>query len=220
MNSKNSEDWEKNFGVLNETLTKIKSFKTIDPVKLSKCKFAPNFEFLQFVFDFIMKNFGETGNLKYQAYERRVEVAKSQFGNKVSDIKKYLPTHLIPNDLILKMDKQKFFPDKSTEDLGNNSSSLASSQNSLPPHLVTIIDKYKDFFSILKDDLRKIMDKNLSMSQEVNDIEEERQYYLEKINTVLMHCQKKLDSGKLTPEAASMLENIVKIITHVPEDFK
>jgi hypothetical protein len=64
-------------------LIKIKSFKQIDASKLSKSKFTPNFEFLQFSYDLIIKNFGNDFSLKYSAYERRVEIVKSQNGSNI-----------------------------------------------------------------------------------------------------------------------------------------
>jgi hypothetical protein len=50
---------------------------------MSKAKFAQIFEFLQFVYDYIVKNCGDTG-AKLSAYEKRVEILKSQYGSKIS----------------------------------------------------------------------------------------------------------------------------------------
>ena len=75
VNSKQQEDWEKNFQVVNDGLQKIKSFKQIDPLKLSQNKFTTNFEFLQFLYDFIMKN-NSNSNVNYSAYEKRIEAIK------------------------------------------------------------------------------------------------------------------------------------------------
>jgi hypothetical protein len=191
---------------------------------MSKGKFTQNFEFLQFAYDYIAKNCGEQ-SAKYKAYDKRLEIIKSQFGSIKTDIKKYLPTHLIPNDLILKMDKQKFFGSESTNNLPKLSSeeeseSINDNVNPLPPKIAAMMDKYKDFFEILKDDLRKRMDRNLSLSQEIGEIEEERQYYLDKIKTALHYCQKKISQNKIKPDSSTMLQNIEKIITHQPEDFK
>ena len=234
LNSKNMEDWEKNFYILNEILGKIKSHKTIDPSKMSKSKFTQNFEFLQFVYDLFAKSFGDP-TIKYSAYEKRLEILKFQFGNKATDVKKYLPTHLIPNDLILKMDKQKFFGGGiQTSENNYNSASNPKINNineyntiykineseTLPSHLNSMVDKYKDFFSILKDDLKKTVDTNVLMSTEIHDIEEERQYYLDKINNVLNYCDKKRNSNKIKPETINLLDEMIKIIKHVPEDFK
>ena len=219
LNSKNMEDWEKNFSILNEILGKIKSYKTIDPSKMSKSKFTLNFEFLQFTYDLFAKSFGDP-TIKYSAYEKRLEILKYQFGNKATDVKKYLPTHLIPNDLILKMDKQKFFGGgmQSIQSIQTSENNYNSASNpkinninnneynttykineseTLPSHLNSMVDKYKDFFSILKDDLKKTVDTNVLMSTEIHDIEEERQYYLDKINNVLNFCDKKRNSSKI-----------------------
>ncbi len=76
------EDWERNFSILNEILSKTKSFKQIDPLKLSKSKFATNFEFLQFSYDLIFKNFGDS-TISYPAFEKRIEILKNQYGSKI-----------------------------------------------------------------------------------------------------------------------------------------
>jgi microtubule-associated protein, RP/EB family len=227
MNSKSMEDWEKNLSLVNDILLKIKSYKQIDSVKLSKCKFTPNFEFLQFVYDFLAKNFGDP-LIRYSAYEKRLEILKYQYGSKMTDVKKFLPTHLIPNDLILKMDKQKFLGQQSSNNIAekieiknDEKEKISQDLNSYPPmqpQINSMLDKYRDFFSILKDDLRKMMDKNISMTNEINDIEEERQYYLEKINNVLNFCEKK--KSQMKNKDVSVLDDIVKMIKHVPEDFK
>jgi hypothetical protein len=245
LNSKNEEDWERNLSIVNELLLKIKSFKQIDPSKLCKSKFTPNFEFLQFIYDLIAKSFNDSTS-KISAYEKRLEIVKSQNGNKIKDIKKYLPTHLIPNDLILRMDRQRFFGGEETKndksstlqatnkfeaenqrvlkiDLFQDSKveEVVNSQNSfiLPIETLSVVKKYEDFLSILKDDLQKKMDKNFSIIEEIKDIEEEREYYLEKIHKVLLFCEN-FNSGKNKPETVKIMNDIVKIIKQVPEDFK
>jgi hypothetical protein len=87
VNSKNQEDWEKNFSLFNEGLGRIKSYKIIDPVKMSQAKFSQNFELLQFIYDFIAKTYNEPIR-KYNAYEKRLEIIKSQYGSKIFLIKK------------------------------------------------------------------------------------------------------------------------------------
>jgi CII-binding regulator of phage lambda lysogenization HflD len=74
------------------------------------------------------------------------------------------------------------------------------------------LDKYKEFLIILKEDLRKLMDKNLALGNEINETEEERQYYLGKIQNVMNFCKKVDGENDATA--------IADIITHVPEDFK
>jgi len=248
LNSKNPEDWEKNLGLVNELLLKAKSKKQIDPTKLSKSKFTQNFEFLQFLYDYFAKNFGEPLT-RYQALEKRLEILKSQFGSKMTDVKKFLPTHLIPNELILKMDRQKFFGNsnenvnmnmlksnynttsgknlnrinlneieiKEGEGYNTNYGSnfySGSERNtpSLSSNVKVMADKYKDFFVILKDDLKKMMESNANLSTEIKEIEEERCYYLDKINNVKKFCESKINSEKINLETSKKLENIIKII--------
>ena len=79
MNSKSIDDWEKNFQLFNEALGKVKSFKTIDPIKMTQGKFTTNFELLQFVYDFIVKTCDN--GVRLNAFERRLEIIKVQNGS-------------------------------------------------------------------------------------------------------------------------------------------
>ena len=83
-----------------------------------------------------------------------------------------------------------------------------------------ILDKYKEFFEVLKEDLKKMMDFNMSLSREIEDVEEERHYYLDKLKDVLKFCDNSDNSTKLTQESDKLLQNIEAIIKHQPEDFK
>ena len=82
-NSRNQEDYEKNLTYLNDGLNKIKTLKQIDPIKFAKGKFTTNFEFLQILYDHVSKCYGSVYNIKYNAYEKRVEALKHQFGSKI-----------------------------------------------------------------------------------------------------------------------------------------
>jgi DNA repair ATPase RecN len=129
------------------------------------------------------------------------------------------------------MEKQKYFPNENLNEI-NNKPEFANNfnpisninntnySNNLPNDLMPAFDRYKNFYEILKEDLKSQMDCNVNLVQEINDIEEERQYYLDKINNVLSFAQYKLESFNIDPESEELLENIIKIITHVPEDFK
>ena len=79
MNSKNIDDWEKNFQLFNEALGKVKSYKTIDPIKMTQGKFTINFELLQFVYDYVVKSC-ENG-IRLNGFERRLEILKIQNGS-------------------------------------------------------------------------------------------------------------------------------------------
>ena len=100
---------QKNLCLLNTLLGKAGCIKHIDPNKLSKGLFSTNLEFLQFLFDFIYKTFGSSlPKKKYKGLKRRIEILKSQNGNKIfKNITKYLPSHLITNEVMLKIEKDK-----------------------------------------------------------------------------------------------------------------
>jgi hypothetical protein len=87
------------------------------------------------------------------------------------------------------MDKQKYFGEEKKNNLNtvntNNDISLeASSSNINANPIQHKIEKYKDFFFILKEDIKKNLDKNVQIAREIQEVEEERNYYLEKMKEV------------------------------------
>lgn len=251
MNSKNIEDWEENFLIFNSALGKIKSHKQIDPYKLSKQTFSVNFEILQFLFDHLDKNFGDPLKYsKYEGYNKRLEILKNQNQNqqKISDVKKFLPTHLIPNEQLLKLDKKTFFGDANdTNNKGlsnkydlnaninanSNRMYLENIENRLNQaqlnyenkfnsnlNIEEIMEKYKNYFKLLQDDLKKGLEKNNIYTSEINEIEEERNYYMNKLENVMNLCEEYNTDEDLDRETDNMLKQISDIISHVPEDFK
>jgi len=166
-----------------------------------------------------------------------------------------LPTHLIPNDHLLKMDKQWYFGEglekgifsekfnpllnkinaignieqenqfflknnflnnqnnesKTSNNIGNNNNNY---------NIEEIIEKYKNYYKILQEDLTKKLDRNKIYSQEISDIEEERNYYMGKLENVLNLCESVLLNPNISKETCEMMSDIILIITHIPEDFK
>ena len=103
---------QKNLCLLNPLLGKVGCIKQIDPNKLSKGLFSINLEFLQYLFDFIYNTFGAVIPKK-RYRKRRIEIIKNQSGYKVfKNITRYLPSHLITNEVILQIEKDKFFNDE------------------------------------------------------------------------------------------------------------
>lgn len=76
-----------------------------------------------------------------------------------------------------------------------------------------------EYITLLQDDLKKIMDKNNSFSNEINEIEEERQYYLGKLIKVMNFCEE-MKIHNIDTTTKDYLDNIIQIIKHIPEDFK
>ena len=133
---------QKNLCLLNSLLGKAGCIKHIDPNKLAKGLFSTNLEFLQFLFDFIYKTFG--GSLpkkKYRGLKRRIEILKSQHGNKIfKNITRYLPSHLITNEVMLKIEKDKFFNESESDSDYTNEDELDYEEDS---ELQAKLDKYK-----------------------------------------------------------------------------
>ena len=66
---------QKNLCLLNVLLGKAGCIKQIDPNKLAKGLFSINLEFLQYLFDFIYKKFGEViPKKRYRGLKRRIEI--------------------------------------------------------------------------------------------------------------------------------------------------
>jgi hypothetical protein len=128
----------------------------------------------------------------------------------INDLKKLLPTHLIPNEILLKMEKDKYF--------GSNFEIKNNPQTSI--QIDTSNDKCKEFISILKEDLRKMIDKNISLSIDITEIEEERQYYLGKLINLKNFCNNNIDKADTSEETKSIMSDILKVLFHTPEDFK
>lgn len=168
-------------------------------------------------------------------------------------MKKLLPMHLIPNEYLLKMDKQRYFGEglekgifsekfnpllnklnsienieqenkfllrnnlRNQENNINNVSNKDSNENYV---LDEMIEKYKNYFKILEEDLSKSIERNKIYSQEISDIEEERNFYMNKLENVLNLCETVLVDESTSEETLEMMHDLIKIITHVPEDFK
>ena len=205
-NSNKIEDWERNFITLNDFFKQVKCPKTVDYQNLAKGKFNINFEFLQYVYDFILKNFpNEISNVKYHAYNRRIEALSSQNQKFNQDnIKKYLPSYLIPSENVI------------NQEIDNK---VFSEEDAEKDRLLKLLDKYKHFMTLLKDDLKKSIENNLVLSADILEIEEERNYYLEKLKVVYNFCNKKLEKVS-NEDDKSNINEVLKILNHVPEDFK
>lgn len=220
VNSKEKEDWQRNCSILNEMLSKLKSYKQVDPVKLSKGNFSINFEFVQFLYDYIVKTTGSDKPKKYNGLERRIEILKAQFGTKVStDYKKYLPTHLLTNEILLQIDKEKYFNNSTNSHNLSLSQQITESQNKKEDNaLSSKLEKYKVFFRLLEEDLNYYVEQNEVLQEETSEGEGRRQYYLDKLVKILQFCEKKSEK-KHSANGTKILNDIIKIIEYVPDDF-
>jgi RP/EB family microtubule-associated protein len=210
---------QKNLCLLNTLLGKAGCIKHIDPNKLSKGLFSTNLEFLQFLFDFIYKTFGSSlPKKKYRGLKRRIEILKSQNGNKIfKNITKYLPSHLITNEVMLKIEKDKFFNEsESDSDYTNEDELQIYEENN---ELQNKLDKYKLFFKLLEDDLIGYVDENKKLNEEMHDIEEEKDYFLGKLQNINIFCENQNNKSQNT-KTKEHCTNIINIITNVPHDFQ
>ena len=210
---------QKNLCLLNSLLGKAGCIKHIDPNKLSKGLFSTNLEFLQYLFDFIYKTFGGSiPKKKYKGLKRRIEILKTQQGPKIfKNITRYLPSHLITNEVMLKIEKDKFFNESDSDSDYTNEEDMSDYEED--PELQGKLDKYKLFFKLLEDDLIGYVDENKKLNEEMHDIEEEKDYFLGKLQNINIFCEDEKNKSQNT-KTKEHCTNIQNIITSVPHDFK
>lgn len=104
-----------------------------------------------------------------------------------------------------------------TNNVNNDNCNKATNENY---NLDEMVEKYKNYFKILQEDLGRSLERNKIYSHEISDIEEERNYYMNKLENVLGLCESILINENISEETCEMMNDIIKIITHVPEDFK
>ena len=227
-----NEQKQKNLSTFNVILGKAGCPRQIDPIKMSKGVFSLNLEFLQYLWDFLYKSFGSVvPKKKYNGLKRRLEILKIQGNKNLKNINKLLPPHLITNKLAFQINKNKDFMDllndnndqtdennKDNDDDENNINEINSNSNS-NDELDQKLDKYNLFFKLLQEDLAKYINRNKFISNEISEAEEEKDYYLEKLQTIFDLCKEEKEKAK-TDNKKKICEDIMNIISNIPEDFK
>jgi RP/EB family microtubule-associated protein len=227
-----NEQKQKNLSTFNVILGKAGCPRQIDPIKMSKGVFSLNLEFLQYLWDFLYKSFGSVvPKKKYNGLKRRLEILKIQGNKNLKNINKLLPPHLITNKLAFQINKNKDFMDllndnndqtdennKDNDDDENNINEINLNSNS-NDELDQKLDKYNLFFKLLQEDLAKFINRNKFISNEISDAEEEKDYYLEKLQTIFDLCKEEKEKAK-TDNKKKICEDIMNIISNIPEDFK
>ncbi len=199
---------------------------------MSKGVFSLNLEFLQYLWDFLFKSFGSVvPKKKYNGLKRRLEILKIQGNKNLKNINKLLPPHLITNKLAFQINKNKDFTDllndndeqsnesnKDNSEDENNINDINSNNNN-NDELEQKLDKYNLFFKLLQEDLAKYINKNKFISNEISEAEEEKDYYLEKLQTIFDLCKEEEKKAK-TDNKKKICGDIMEIISNIPEDFK
>ena len=233
-----NEQKQKNLSTINIILGKAGCPRQIDPIKMSKGVFSLNLEFLQYLWDFLYKSFGSVvPKRKYNGLKRRLEILKSQGNKNFKNINKLLPPHLITNKLAFQINKNKDFIEALNDNMNNlynlnnnndieeqdeeNIKENNEEDNNLNNNdeLDQKLDKYNLFFKLLQEDLAKYINRNKFMINEINDAEEEKDYYLEKLQTIYDLCKDEERKAK-TDNKKKICEDIMNIISNTPDDFK
>ena len=225
-----NEQKQKNLSTFNILLGKAGCPRQIDPIKMSKGVFSLNLEFLQYLWDFLYKSFGSVvPKKKYNGLKRRLEVLKIQGNKNLKNLNKLLPPHLITNKLSFQINKNKDLNEilneneeqeennKENNDEDNNNMDDANSN--INDELDQKLDKYNLFFKLLQEDLTKFINKNKLISNEISDAEEEKDYYLEKLQTIFDLCKEEEKKAK-TENKKKICGDIMNIISNIPDDFK
>ena len=105
---------------------------------------------------------------------------------KLKNITRYLPSHLITNEVMLKIEKDKFFNESESDSDYTNEDELDYEEDS---ELQAKLDKYKLFFKLLEEDLIGYVDENKKLNEEMHDIEEEKDYFLGKLQNINIFCE-------------------------------
>ena len=227
-----NEQKQKNLSTFNVILGKAGCPRQIDPIKMSKGVFSLNLEFLQYLWDFLYKSFGSVvPKKKYNGLKRRIEILKIQGNKNLKNINKLLPPHLITNKLAFQINKNKDFTDllndndeqsnennKDNSEDENNINDINSNNNN-NDELEQKLDKYNLFFKLLQEDLAKYINRNKFISNEISEAEEEKDYYLEKLQTIFDLCKEEEKKAK-TDNKKKICGDIMEIISNIPEDFK
>ena len=225
-----NEQKQKNLSTFNVLLGKAGCPRQIDPIKMSKGVFSLNLEFLQYLWDFLYKSFGSVvPKKKYNGLKRRLEVLKIQGNKNLKNLNKLLPPHLITNKLSFQINKNKDFNEilneydeqeenvKENNDEDNNNINEGNSNTN--DELDQKLDKYNLFFKLLQEDLAKFINKNKLISNEISDAEEEKDYYLEKLQIIFDICKEEEKKAK-TENKKKICGDIMNIISNIPDDFK
>ena len=235
------EQKQKNLSTFNIILGKAGCPRQIDPIKMSKGIFSLNLEFLQYLFDFLYKTFGSvTPKKKYNGLKRRLEILKNQGNKNLKNINKLMPQHLITNKLSFQLMNKNFdFVDmlndnniennndnndlKEKENINdnNNIDNLYADDNDVNENdeLDQKLDKYILFFKLLQEDLSKYIKINKEYNNDIKDAEEEKDYYLDKLQTIYDLC-KNQESNTKNENLKKICEDIMNIISKKPDDFK
>ena len=227
-----NEQKQKNLSTFNVILGKAGCPRQIDPIKMSKGVFSLNLEFLQYLWDFLYKSFGSVvPKKKYNGLKRRIEILKIQGNKNLKNINKLLPPHLITNKLAFQINKNKDFTDllnDNDEQSNENNKDNSEDENNINDinlnnnnndELEQKLDKYNLFFKLLQEDLAKYINKNKFIINEISEAEEEKDYYLEKLQTIFDLCKEEEKKAK-TDNKKKICGDIMEIISNIPEDFK
>ena len=119
--------------------------------------------------------------------------------------------------MMLKIEKDKFFNESDSDSDYTNEEELAGYEEDY--ELQEKLNKYKIFCKLLEEDLIGYLNDKKKLNEEMHDIEEEKDYFLGKLQNINIFCENEASKSK-NSKTKEHCSNIVNLITSVPHDFK
>lgn len=185
---RSEDDYYRNLKVLEDGLIKLKSKRVIDTSKLSRGKFSDNMDFLQWLYQYYLQQ-KNTIEERYPAYSKRIEAYKKQkkIPSDRTNFDIQMSSHLIPNDPDFEI-SERLSPDLNQQ----RKNQLKDLVLSLEQELTNQVSNYK----LLQEDIQQV--------------EEERNFYFQKLRQIEILCGDSSDS---------VCNQLIEIISATPEEF-
>jgi len=203
-NVKYEEDNIRNLKLVDDCLKKLKINKIVPINRLAKGKFQDNIEFLQWCYGYAQKHAPNVPS-HYSGYQRRVDSITRQNAHRAHKVE--MAPHLQPNkriDPALKMIESKV-----------RSSSL---HNQIPPNgereklNEQRQAQLQDLVSSLESELTHQLLGYKLLIEDIEQIEEERNFYFNKLKSIENLCESNYSS--------EVAKTVMELLMEVPDDFE
>ena len=231
-NAKNKDDYLKNLKILDRSVSKLKIPKQVPYNTLCNGKFQSNMEFVQWLYSYTVKNAPSAG-MFYNGFDKRIEAYCKQKGLK--DLTGHyleVSPHLIPNKTMYRNEgvdnyqnaggeRQEFVPyprpsntqnPLDDEDGEQNPNVLESSFSSSAQDMGEKRKKQlNDLVLSLENELTEQLYSHKIFLEDINRIEEERNFYYDRLRKIEDFVSNKKDW--------LVKRQIIDILAWAPEDF-
>ena len=168
---RSEDDNYRNLKILEDSLARIRSKRTIDTSKLSRSKFPDNMDFLQWIYQYWISQ-KDSVEERYPAYAKRLEAYKKQ--KKIpadrNNFDVQMSSHLIPNDPDFDV------TDRLSPDLNQQRK-----------------NQLKDLVLSLEQELTNQVSNYKLLQEDIQQVEEERNFYFQKLRQIEILCSESDD---------------------------